>query len=291
MNLKSLLLAVLALVIVVLGWNAFYVVHETERAILLRFGSVARADLEPGLGPKFPIFDEVKKFNGRVLTVDAPVERYFTLEQKPVMVDSFAKWRIGDVERFYTSTGGDRVRADALLQERVNEGLRNQISRRDMHEVISGERDLLMAELTTSLNDVMSREIGVRVIDVRVKRIDLPADVEASVFQRMNSAREIEAKQYRASGEEKAIGIRADADRQVTVIKAQAYRTAEEIRGAGDANAAKTYAEAFNKDPEFYAFYRRVTAYSKVFSGKEDQFVLDPNSDFFRYLKSGGEGD
>ena len=290
MNLKGLLIAAVVLVGAVLIWNAIYVVHETERAVLLRFGAVERADLEPGVDWKLPVFDEVKKFDGRVLTVDAPVERYFTLEQKPVMVDSFAKWRIGDVERFYTSTSGDSARADALLQERVNEGLRNQISRRDMHEVISGERDLLMAELTTSLNEVMSREIGVRVIDVRVKRIDLPADVEASVFQRMNSAREIEAKQYRASGEEKAIGIRADADRQVTVIKAQAYREAEEIRGAGDADAAKTYAGAYNKDPEFYAFYRRVTAYSKVFSAKEDQFVLDPDSDFFRYLKSGVQG-
>ena len=290
MNLKGLLIAAVVLVAAVLIWNAIYVVHETERAVLLRFGAVERADLEPGVDWKLPVFDEVKKFDGRVLTVDAPVERYFTLEQKPVMVDSFAKWRIGDVERFYTSTSGDSARADALLQERVNEGLRNQISRRDMHEVISGERDLLMAELTTSLNEVMSREIGVRVIDVRVKRIDLPADVEASVFQRMNSAREIEAKQYRASGEEKAIGIRADADRQVTVIKAQAYREAEEIRGAGDADAAKTYAGAYNKDPEFYAFYRRVTAYSKVFSAKEDQFVLDPDSDFFRYLKSGVQG-
>ena len=290
MNLKGLLIAAVLLVGAVLIWNAIYVVHETERAVLLRFGAVERADLEPGVDWKLPVFDEVKKFDGRVLTVDAPVERYFTLEQKPVMVDSFAKWRIGDVERFYTSTSGDSARADDLLQERVNEGLRNQISRRDMHEVISGERDLLMAELTTSLNEVMSREIGVRVIDVRVKRIDLPADVEASVFQRMNSAREIEAKQYRASGEEKAIGIRADADRQVTVIKAQAYREAEEIRGAGDADAAKTYAGAYNKDPEFYAFYRRVTAYSKVFSAKEDQFVLDPDSDFFRYLKSGVQG-
>ena len=290
MNLKGLLFAAFALVAAVLVWNALYVVHETERGVLLRFGAVEKADLDPGLDWKLPVFEEVKKFDGRVLTVDAPVERYFTLEQKPVMVDSFAKWRIGDVERFYTSTGGDSARANNLLQERVNEGLRNQISRRDMHEVISGERDLLMAELTTSLDEVMSQEIGVRVIDVRVKRIDLPADVEASVFQRMNSAREIEAKQYRASGEEKAIGIRADADRQVTVIKAQAYRAAEEIRGAGDANAANTYANAYNKDPEFYAFYRRVTAYSKVFSAKDDQFVLDPDSDFFRYLKSGVQG-
>ena len=289
MNLKSLLIAIGTLVVLVLIWNMLFTVHETQRAILLRFGAVQQADLQPGLHWKLPIADEVKKFNGKVLTVDAPPERYFTSEQKPLMVDSFAKWRIGDVERYYTSTSGDETRARDLLKERVSEGLRNQISRRDMHEVISGERDQLMLELTTSLNEVMAREMGVRVIDVRVKRIDLPAEVEDAVYQRMNSAREIEAKQYRASGDEKAIGIRADADRQVTVIKAEAYREAEEIRGAGDAESAQIYAAAFNKDPEFYAFYRRVTAYSKVFSGKEDQLVLDPNSDFFRYLKTGGQ--
>ncbi len=287
MNLKSFLWVVGVLVVVLLAWNALYIVHETQRAVLLRFGAVTDADIEPGLHPKIPIADEVKRFNGKVLTVDAPVAQYFTLEQKPVMVDSFAKWRIGNVELYYTATGGDENRARNLLQERVNEGLRNQISKRDMHEVISGERDLLMAELTTSLNEVMSEEIGVEVIDVRLKRVDLPSDVEASVFQRMNSAREIEARQYRASGEEKAIGIQADADRQVIVIAAEAYRRAEEIKGAGDAQAAKTYAGAFNKDPEFYAFYRRVTAYPKVFSSKDDQLVIDPNSDFFKYLKSG----
>ena len=286
MNLKTVLIAVGGLVVVLLLSNILYIVHETQRAILLRFGAVTEFDVEPGLHWKIPFAEQVLRFDGRVLTVDAPEERYFTLEQKPLRVDSFAKWRIGDVSRYYTSTSGDELIARRLLQERINEGLRNQISRRDMHEVISGERDQLMAELTTSLNEVMSREIGVEVIDVRVKRIDLPTDVENSVFQRMNSAREIEAKQYRASGEEKAIGIRADADRQVVVLEAEAYREAEEIRGTGDAAAAKVYADAFNKDAEFYAFYRRVTAYPQVFRNKDDQFVLDPNSDFFRYLKS-----
>ena len=286
MNVKTVLISVGGLVVVLMLANAVFIVHETQRAIQLRFGAVTRFDIQPGLHFKIPFAEEVKRFDGRVLTVDAPEERYFTAEQKPLRVDSFAKWRIGDVARYYTSTSGDELRARTLLQERINEGLRNQISRRDMHEVISGERDQLMSELTTSLNEVMSREIGVAVIDVRVKRIELPTDVENSVYQRMNSEREIEAKQYRASGEEKAIGIRADADRQSTVIQAEAYREAEEIRGFGDAAAAKTYAEAFNKDAEFYAFYRRVTAYPRVFSNKNDQFVLDPNSDFFRYLKS-----
>ena len=287
MNLKTVIIAAVGLVVVLLATNFLFVVHETERAILLRFGAVTKSDIQPGLHWKFPFAEEVKKFDGRVLTADAPEERYFTLEQKPLRVDSFAKWRIGDVDRYYTRTSGDEARARGLLQERVNEGLRNQISRRDMHEVISGERDQLMAELTTALNETMTREIGVEVIDVRVKRIDLPTDVEEAVYQRMNSAREIEARQYRASGEEKAIGIRADADRQVTVINAEAYREAEEIRGAGDAQAANIYAEAFNQDSEFYAFYRRVTAYPLVFSDKNDQFVLDPEGSFFKYLKSG----
>ena len=287
MNVKSTLILAAVVIALLLAWNAFYIVKETERAILLRFGEVVRANVAPGPHFKLPIADEVKKFNGKVLTVDAPVERYFTLEQKPVMVDSFAKWRIGNVSRYYTSTSGDERLARNLLQERVNEGLRNQISRRDMHEVVSGGRDELMAELTTSLNEVMTAEMGVRVIDVRVKRIDLPAEVEASVFDRMNTARQIEAQQYRASGQEKAIGIRADADRQVVVVKADAYRRAEEIRGAGDASATRTYAEAYNKDKEFYAFYRRVTAYSSVFANKDDLLVLDTKSDFFKYLGSG----
>ena len=289
MSLKSNLILVAVVIALVLAWNAFYIVKETERAILLRFGEVVQADVAPGPHFKLPIADEVKKFNGKVLTVDAPVARYFTIEQKPVMVDSFAKWRIGNVSRYYTSTSGDERLARNLLQERVNEGLRNQISRRDMHEVVSGGRDELMAELTTSLNEVMTSEMGVRVIDVRVKRIDLPAEVEASVFDRMNTARQIEAQQYRASGQEKAIGIRADADRQVVVVKAEAYRQAEEVRGAGDAQATRTYAEAYNKDKEFYAFYRRVTAYSSVFANKDDLLVLDPKSDFFRYLGSGAQ--
>ena len=287
MNVKSTLILAAVVIALLLAWNAFYIVKETERAILLRFGEVVEADVAPGPHFKLPVADEVKKFNGKVLTVDAPVARYFTLEQKPVMVDSFAKWRIGSVSRYYTSTSGDERLARNLLQERVNEGLRNQISRRDMHEVVSGGRDELMAELTTSLNEVMTAEMGVRVIDVRVKRIDLPAEVEASVFDRMNTARQIEAQQYRASGQEKAIGIRADADRQVVVVKADAYRRAEEIRGAGDALATRTYAEAYNKDEEFYAFYRRVTAYSSVFANKDDLLVLDTKSDFFKYLGSG----
>ena len=288
MNVK-LIVGVIVLVLgAVLVSNAVFTVHETERALLLRFGAVERADIEPGLHVKMPIAEDVRKFDGRVLTLDAPAARYYTLEKKPLVVDMFAKWKVGDVQRYYTASSGDETRARNLLQERVNEGLRNQISRRDMHEVISGERDQLMQELTRDLNEVMSREMGVNVIDVRVKKIDLPPEVSVAVYERMNSEREIEARQYRATGRELALGITADADRQVVVIGAEAYRQAEELRGEGDAKAAEIYAAAFNSDPEFYKFYRSTNAYANVFQDRRDTLVIDPKSDFFQYLEQSG---
>ena len=285
MNLRNFVLVVIGVVAVLLLLQSIYIVQETERAILLRFGAVSRADVPPGLHLKLPIAEEVKKFDARVLTLDSSPETYYTLEKKPLIVDSFAKWRIIDVENYYTASSGDENRANRVLQERVNEGLRNAMSRRDMHEVISGERDQLMQELTADLNRVMKEAVGVEVIDVRVKRIDLPTEVSTSVYDRMNSEREIEARQYRAQGQELALGIRADAERQTVVIEAEAYREAEQIRGDGDAMSASIYADAFNKDPEFYEFTRSINAYAKVFGDKSDMLVLDPNSEFFKYLK------
>ena len=285
MNLRNFVLVVIGVVAVVLLLQSVYIVQETERAILLRFGAVSRADVPPGLHLKLPVAEEAKKFDARVLTLDSSPETYYTLEKKPLIVDSFAKWRIVDVENYYTASSGDENRANRVLQERVNEGLRNAISRRDMHEVISGERDQLMQELTADLNRVMKEAVGVEVIDVRVKRIDLPTEVSTSVYDRMNSEREIEARQYRAQGQELALGIRADAERQTVVIEAEAYREAEQIRGDGDAMSASIYADAFNKDPEFYEFTRSINAYAKVFGDKSDMLVLDPNSEFFKYLK------
>ena len=285
MNLRNFVFAVLALVAVLLLLQSIYIVRETERAILLRFGAVSRADVPPGLHLKLPIAEEVKKFDARVLTLDSNPETYYTLEKKPLIVDSFAKWRIVDVQNYYTASSGDEGRANRVLQERVNEGLRNAMSRRDMHEVISGERDQLMQELTADLNRVMKDAVGIEVIDVRVKRIDLPTEVSTSVYDRMNSERQIEARQYRAQGGELALGIRADAERQTVVIEAEAYREAELIRGDGDAQSASIYADAFNKDPEFYEFTRSINAYAKVFGDKSDMLVIDPNSEFFKYLK------
>jgi membrane protease subunit HflC len=285
MSLQNVILIFIALVAIFLAMDSVYTVHQTERAILLRFGKVVEADVVPGIHFKLPVAEEIKRADGRVLTLDSRPETYFTLEKKPLIVDSFAKWRIANVERFYTATSFDERRGERILQERVNEGLRNQISRRDMHEVVSGERDKLMLELTSDLDSVLREAAGIEVIDVRVKRIDLPTEVSSSVYERMNSEREIEARQYRAQGRELALGVRADADRQTVVIEANAYKRAEEIRGDGDARAASIYAQAYNQDPEFYEFYRSINAYSNVFRDKGDVLVLDPNSAFFKYLK------
>ncbi len=287
MSFRIVLVGIVLVLAILLLIDGIFTVDQRERALVLRFGAVTRADLDPGLHFKLPIAEEAKKFDGRILTLDSRPERYFTLEKKPLIVDSFVKFRVGDVERYYTASSGDENRARNLLSQRVNEGLRNQISRRDMHEVISGQRDQLMAELTQQLNTEMTEEMGVEVIDVRVKKIDLPPEVSSAVYDRMNSEREIEAQQHRATGRELELGIRADADRQVVVIEAEAYREAEQLRGDGDARAANIYAGAYGADPEFYEFYRSINAYSNVFREKGDMLILDPNSEFFKYLKSG----
>jgi membrane protease subunit HflC len=282
---RNLVFLVIAVLVLLLALDGVYQVDQTERAVLLRFGAVYRADVEPGLHFKWPIADSVKITDARVLTLDTQAERYYTLEKKPLIVDSFVKWRVADVSTFYTATSFDEARAERLLSERVNGGLRNEISRRSMHEVISGARDALMKELTESLDEFMRRDVGVEVIDVRVKRIDLPPEVSSAVYDRMTSEREILARQFRATGREQALEIRADADRQVVVIAAEAYRKAEETRGEGDAKSAAIYAAAFNQDPDFFRFYRSINAYVNVFAAPSDLLVLDPSGEFFRYLK------
>lgn len=283
---KSIVSAVLVLILVVVGTSSLFVVKETERAVLLQFGELVRADIEPGLHFKLPYVNTVRKFDGRVLTVDATPRRFLTLEQKAVLVDSYAMWRITDVERFYTATSGDESRARSLLSQRINDGLRNKFGERDLQEVVSGERDALMMELTDELNTYSGDEYGIEVIDVRVKRIDLPDDVRSSVYERMTSERQREAQQLRSRGNELAIGIRADADRQEAVLLAEANRDAERIRGEGDARAASIYAEAFTKDEEFYSFTRSLNSYRQSFSSKGDILLLEPDSDYFRYLQN-----
>jgi len=286
MNNRTLVLAFIVAALTVLGMNSIFIVTEFERAVLLEFGKVVRDDIKPGLHVKLPIINEVRKFDGRILTSDAPPERFLTLEKKAVIVDSFAKFKIDNVQTYYTSTSGDERRAEELLKERINTGLRNEISKRTLHEVVSGERDELMQVLTENLNTVTQEQLGVSVVDVRVKRIDLPPEVSQSVYNRMNTERDIEAREHRAKGEELAVGIRADADKQHEVILAEAYSSAEEVRGEGDAEAAAIYAAAFQKDKDFYEFYRSMAAYQRTFSNKGDVLLIQPDSEFFKYMNS-----
>ena len=286
MNNRTLVLALIVLALTVLGMNSLFIVNEMQRAVLLEFGKVVQDDIKPGLHVKLPIINEVRKFDGRILTSDAPPERFLTLEKKAVIVDSFAKFKIDNVETYYTATSGDERRAEELLKERINTGLRNEISKRTLYEVVSGERDELMNVLTTNLNEVAQQQLGVSVVDVRVKRIDLPPEVSQSVYDRMNTERDIEAREHRAKGQELAVGIRADADKQQEVLIAEAYSSAEEIRGEGDARAASIYAGAFQKDKDFYEFYRSMSAYQRTFSNKGDVLLIQPDSEFFKYMNS-----
>jgi membrane protease subunit HflC len=283
------ILLVVALALFI-GSNTLYVLKETERGVLLKFGEVVNPDIKPGLHWKIPFVNNVRKFDGRVLTVDSQPERFFTQEKKALIVDSYAKFRVADTSKFYTATNGEESRAMGLLAQRINDGLRNQVAVRTVQEVVSGERDQLMVDLAEKLNDVALAELGVQLVDVRVKQIDLPPDVSESVYRRMNAEREKEARELRSQGEELAEGIRAAADREVTVLTANAYRDAEQIRGEGDAEATSVYADAFNRDPEFYSFTRSLRAYQEAFEGRGDVLLVQPDSEFFRYLKDSKGG-
>jgi membrane protease subunit HflC len=282
---NNLLKAVALLITVLLGANStLYVVSEFERGVKLRFGKLVEADIQPGLHIKIPLIDDVKVFDARILTVDAQPAGFFTIEKKRLIVDSYAKWRISNVETYYKATGGIESVAHNRLANRVNTGLRNQFGTRTLHEVVSGERDLLMKNITEDLNRSVLDSLGIEIVDVRVKRIDLPQEVSGPVFRRMTAEREKEARELRSTGKEKAEKIRASADRQRTVELANAYRDAEEVRGEGDARAAITYAEAYQEDPEFYAFVRSLNAYKKSFADKGDILLVEPQGDFFKYL-------
>jgi membrane protease subunit HflC len=283
---RNMTLLIIAGLVLLIASNSLYVIKQTERAVLLQFGEVVNPDIQPGLHIKIPFVNNVRVFDGRLITVDSQPERFFTQEQKALMVDSYAKFRIKDTEKFYTATNGEMARAMGLLAQRINNGLRNQVAIRTIQEVVSGERDQLMQDLTAELTVVAQESLGVEVVDVRVKKIDLPTDVSESVYQRMNAEREKEAREHRSQGQELGEGLRAAADREVTVLQANAYRDAELVRGEGDATATRTYAEAFNRDPEFYAFTRSLRAYQKSFNGGGDIMLIQPDSEFFRYLKN-----
>jgi len=287
---RNMILLVVAALVLLLANSSLYVIKQTERGVLLRFGEVVNPDLQPGLHVKIPFVNTVRKFDGRLITVDSTPERFFTQEQKALIVDSFAKFRIKDTERFYTATNGEVARAQALLAQRINNGLRNQVATRTIQEVVSGEREQMMQELTAELTVVAQEVLGVEIIDVRVKKIDLPPDVSESVYRRMNAEREKEARERRSQGQELAEGIRAAADREVTVLQANAFRDAELVRGEGDATATRIYAEAFDRDPEFYSFTRSMRAYQQSFDGNGDILLIEPDGEFFRYLNDSRGG-
>ena len=279
-------LVVLAFVLLVVLANSVFVISEFERGVKLRFGKLVDADLRPGIHIKIPLAEDVRVFDGRILTVDAQPASFFTIEKKRLIVDSYAKWRIQDVDTYYTSTGGVESVAQNRLANRVNTGLRNQFGNRTLKEVVSGERELLMRNITDGLNETVLQELGIEVVDVRVKRIDLPPELSSQVYRRMTSERTKEATEIRSTGKERSEKIRASADRERTIEMANAYRDAEQLRGQGDAEAASIYADAFSRDKEFYAFIRSLNAYKAAFSSKSDILLVEPNSDFFKYLKN-----
>ncbi len=283
MNMTKLLIP-LGAIVAALIYSSAFVVNQWEVALKLRLGEIARTDYEPGLHWLVPVINNVKTFDGRIQTMDSRPERFLTAEKKDVIVDYFAKWRIANVAQFFRSTGGDEGKTARLLQERINTSLRDEFGKRTVQEVISGERAEIMMLLTKDA-DAKAAELGVEILDVRVKQIDLPPEVSGSVYDRMRAERERVARDLRALGAEAAEKIRANADRERVVLVADAYRQAEQLRGEGDGKAAEIYANAYQQDSEFYAFYRSLNAYKNSFSDTGDVMVLEPDSDFFRYLK------
>ncbi len=275
-------------VLVVLSMSMF-VVDQRQSAIVFQLGEVVSVKTDPGLYFKVPLVQNVRFFDSRILTLDTvDPERFITAEKKNVMVDSFIKWRIVDVKQYYISVGGDEERARTRLLQTVNSSMREEFGKRTIHEVVSGERDMIMEVLRTK-TDSDARKIGVEVLDVRLKRVDFPMEISESVYRRMDAERKRVANELRASGAAEGEKIKADADKQREVILAEAYRDAQKTKGEGDAKASALYADAFGRNPEFYSFYRSLEAYKQSFRDKKDVMVMDPSSAFFKYLKSPGK--
>jgi modulator of FtsH protease HflC len=281
-------IVVLALVVLVTGVFSMYQVAEWEKAILFRLGEIVKTDVQPGLHFKIPFVNNVRKFDGRRLTLDVEPERFLTVEKKNVIVDSFVMWRIADAKRFYTAVMGDERNARQRLEQIVKDGMRGQFSKRTVNQVVSEERDTITKDLTIAAS-AQAGQIGIEIVDVRVKRVDLPSEVSNSVYRRMQAERSRVAKEFRSQGAELAEKIRAGADRQRQVLIAEAYREAEQTRGEGDARAAEIYAQAFNKDKDFYAFFRSLRAYQESFDGSNDLMLLTPDGEFFEYFNQGGQ--
>jgi membrane protease subunit HflC len=279
----------LILLVLFIANGALYTIKETERGVLLQFGEVIDPDLKPGLHVKLPLMHEVRKFDARTQVSDSERTEYLTKESKFLIVDAYVMWRVDDVQRYFTNTGGDPAKAELVLMPRVKDGLKNKVSERTVHEVVSGQRDKLMTDLTREVNAIAQKEFGIKVVDVRVKRVDFPSSTSESIYNRMRTEREREAREHRSQGTEIAETIKANAEREQRVLLAEAYRKAETLRGEGDAQAAAIAARAFGKDAEFYKFYRSLQAYRASFSKPSDVMVMKSDSEFFRYMRSPGK--
>jgi membrane protease subunit HflC len=277
------------LVVLVVASLSLFVVDQRQNAIVFRLGEVVDVKTKPGLYFKVPLVDNVRNFDVRILTIDtAEPERFLTSEKKNVLVDLFVKWRITDVKQYYVSVQGNESLAQTRLLQTINDGMRAEFGNRTVHEVVSGERDKIMDLMREKANED-AKTIGVEVLDVRLKRVDLPQEVSVDVYRRMEAERKRVANELRSTGAADSEKIRADADRQREVIIAQAYREAQRIKGEGDGKATAIYSRAYESNAEFYAFYRSLEAYKASFRGKNDVMVLEPNSEFFKYFKSSGK--
>lgn len=290
---RKFLMPVIVIVAIIL-YTSIIVVPEGARSIMLRFGKVQRdADnkvvvYNPGLHFKIPVIDGIKILNARIQTLDGQADRFVTVEKKDLLVDSYVKWRIADFGKFFTSTGGgDYLRADSLLRRKVNDRLRSEIGSRTIKDIVSGTRGELMLDARKALNTGTdsTAELGIEVIDVRIKQINLPEEVSLSIYQRMSAERDAVAREHRSQGREKAAFIQADVDRKVTVILANANKKAQELRGEGDAVAAKIYADGFGQAPEFYNFIRSLKAYEKSFAQSDNLMIVKPDSEFFKFMQ------
>lgn len=280
---------IVAAALVILAMSIF-TVDQRQFAVVFQLGEVKQVVTEPGLNFKVPLIQNVRYFDRRIITLDNPEpERFITSEKKNVLVDSYIKWRIVDPKLYYISVGGDEARARTRLNQTVNAGLREEFGKRTVHDVVSGERDRIMESMRVRA-DTDARKIGVQIVDVRLKRVELPTEVSEAVYRRMEAERKRVANELRSLGAAEAEKIRADADRQREIIVAEAYRDAQKIKGEGDAQATGTYAQAFGQNPEFFAFYRSLEAYRQSFKNKSDVLVVDPSSDFFKYMRSVGRG-
>lgn len=283
-SLGPILIGLIVLLVVLSG--SMFTVDQRQNAIVFQLGEVVSVKKTPGLYFKLPLVQNVRFFDTRILTLDAAdPERFITSEKKNVLVDSFIKWRVIDAKQFYVSVGGDETRAQIRLNQTVNDGLRAEFGKRTVNEVVSGRREEIMSIIRTKA-DADARKIGVQVVDVRIKRVDLPEAVSENVYRRMEAERKQVANELRSTGAAEAEKIKADADKQKEVIVANAYRDAQRVKGEGDAKASAVYASAYGKNAEFYAFYRSMQAYRESFKSKSDVMVLDPSADFFKYMKN-----